>query len=714
MKTKDVWIRTLAPLALVLLSPLAFATTTINHQFTAATIDQGDSSTYRVTFANDDTGAGLTGMLFTILLQPQIKVADPVNFTNTCGFSINQPVTPGGSTIELINGSLPAAEIGNASTCYFEIEVTSVVPGNWVNTIPANPINGGIPTITPDASTTGYLAYIEGTDPAEPIANSTLASATLAINALSPPTGGKGFIPSPAVVGDPVTLTITLFNPNAAATMPLTSFTDVMPDDGSGNEMLVDGMPTVTCSGAGSVDGSVTAAGNMKSITLTGGTIGEAGTCTITVPVRVDSIDDESQTFTNALGVGAIGNTRGLSSPSFEQDLEVITPILISKSFGTSPVPAGEPSLMTLTVTNRSTGNGLDITAFSDDLTGTTLKVLTTASAPVAAPADPVVSCTGAGANNGTLDFVADAEDTTMLLTNATAGPGGVCTISVFVTSNENGSHPNTTSTVTNPDNYASTPASDTLTALAGLTVEKSVTVGAVAPGQWTEFAVTIKNYAGGEVTDVFFQDLLPAAGNPEVQMVVFDPGTGIYDTSSGCIGGTFTGLDDAGIDTGQLPVSGSDAGLQWTGGSIEAGSGATPGECTITLRALVPEDAPTGLLFSNVIPEGSITAQGPTEPVSNEGSSGSASVGSVSLVAVAKDFDPAMIAEGQNATLRLTIFNRVLNDLTGINLTDTLPSGLELAANPAPTNTCNGSLMAFPGDTQVVLTNGEVDRAPG
>ncbi len=696
---------------------LAGASTTINHQFTGATINPGDVSKYRITLTNDDTGSTLTNARVTVLLKPQITVTAPLVITNTCGFTVNQPTVPGGSTIELVNGTINAGVLGDPSQCYFEVEVTATAPGNWINTIPANLISfpppQGTPTIVPNATTSGYLATTTATGVL--VANATDANTTLSVNTLSPPTGSKSFNPSPARVGNPVTLTITLNNPNANTTIPLTPFTDTLPDDLAGHAMLVNGTPSVSCTGVGKVDGSVAAAPGNKSVTLTGATIGNGGTCTLIVPVAVPSINGTAQVFDNILGQGAIGNTRGLISAPFNQTLTVNTPIAISKSFATSPIPAGQPSEMILTVTNYSSLNSLDIGTFSDNLTGTSLQVLTTLSTPVAAAADPSVICTGTGASNGNLTYIADTLDTTLSLANATAGPGGACTIRAYVTSYVDGAHLNTTSKVTNPaNNYDSTPASASLTAIAQLQVSKSVSVSQVAPGQWTEFTVTIRNYTGVRVDNVLFKDLLPKNGSN--QMVVFDPpgSPSLFDTS-GCNGGIWTGLDVAGISTGSEPVSGVDAGLQWSGGNIDGGFGASPGVCVIRFRAKLPDSATTGLTFTNQIPLNGVngTRSDNGSAVSNPDTNPAVNVVSVDAVAVTKSFNPTFIPQGGTSTLAVTIYNRITESVTNIDLTDNLPAGLTLAANPAATSTCGGALQAFPGDTKVMLTGGTLNPRP-
>ncbi|MCG7957723.1 MAG: hypothetical protein JAY69_01490, partial [Candidatus Thiodiazotropha taylori] len=93
-------------LALLLLPGLATATTTINHLFSPATINPGDTPTYRIEIANDGL-VSLTEAEVTSLLLPQITIANPANITNTCGFT-GVTATPGTSSIVLTSGTIPA------------------------------------------------------------------------------------------------------------------------------------------------------------------------------------------------------------------------------------------------------------------------------------------------------------------------------------------------------------------------------------------------------------------------------------------------------------------------------------------------------------------------------------------------------------------------------------------------------------------------------
>ncbi|MES9942758.1 MAG: hypothetical protein ABW104_16635 [Candidatus Thiodiazotropha sp. 6PLUC2] len=683
-------------IAMLLMSPgLVSATTTINHLFNPATIDPGDTPTYRIEIANDAL-VSLTEAEVTSRLLPQITIANPANITNTCGFT-GVTAVPGTSDIVLTSGTIPARVGLTDGQCFFELSVTSTTPGTYINNIPAL-----VPPARPDAVTAGYSALENGV----PVSNATPANATLVVSTLLNPTGNKTFNPSPAIAGDATNLSIVLSNPNAGATLPLTTFTDTLP---AGMVVANPANSSIACSGAGASNGTITATPGTDTITLTGGIIGESGNCTIGVDVTVPTIVGTSQLFNNSLPLGAIGNTRGLTSPVFSRNVTVNTPISVSKTFTPDTIPAGQPSLLTIVINNNSTDNTLPITSFLDDLTGTTLSIVDTSTV---APADPSVVCDGTGSANGSLTDAAtnplDQGDTGILLSTAVAGQrsgaNGKCTITAYVTSTTDGAHTNTipADAVVNPVGHSSPTASDVININAQLTIDKTVSVNQVAPGQWTQFSVTINNWSGADVTNLSFRDTLPNSGGNQM---VLDDSAGI-PVSNSCAGGVYTGVD-------------GDAELLWTGGTAPAGVGASPGTCTLVFRARLPLTATTGLVFSNQIPTWDGvngvggTGNGPGGSVVNPSPSPAVNVTTVDVVSVTKSFSPDPIAEGQTSTLRLRVRNRTLNQLTAVNLTDNLPVGIALAANPAATNSCGGTLQAFPGDDQVILSGGTVNPRP-
>lgn len=659
-------------------SGAAFATTTINHQFAPATISQGDVSAYRITIANDAT-VPLTAAAVTSLLAPNIRIAEPLAINNTCGFTVDPSVAAGGSSVILTGGTIPAAAGTTHGQCYLEVNVTSVVAGNHIITIPAN--------TDPGPTTAGYSALQDGV----PVSNDTPANATLLVAPLLAPTGSKTFSPDPAVVGNPVTLRIVLTNPNPGSTMPLTSFADDLPDG-----MVVAPVPNaaVACTGAGATNGTVTAGAGEGSVTLAGGTIGNGGSCTVTVDVVVPSIEGTNAALTNAVPAGAIGNERGLESPAFSGSLTVNAPIGVTKDFNPDVIPVGQPSRMTIVIANRSATSDLVIQDFLDQFpVGMTLS----------GNGNGTVSCTPDGngvTTNGTLTLDTDS----LGLAGAVAGRNGSCTIGVDVTAPGEAALINTieANAVQNPGGIGSPAASAALYAYAALQVEKSVRpevdgTGYVAPGQWAEFAVRIRNYSGAPVTNASITDNLPVAAG--YQMVL--DGSGGIPVSDSC---GFSFPAGAGQNADGEPR------LAGTSGTIPANAGTAPGSCELVFRARLPAEAPAGVTFTNSLPAGAVTGSGngPGGDVGNTNEAASNLV-SVDAVFLTKSFSPEDIAQGQASVLTLGVRNRTVNTLTGIDLTDLLPLGLTLAANPDPSSDCGGSLATFPGSNQLVLTGGSV-----
>lgn len=673
-------------LAGVLTFSSAWASTTVNESFSPSVINQGDTSTYTLTLVNDSTtplsNAALTVFLDNSSTTPNssggnVSITNGTVLSNSCGFS-GVTAAQGANSIVLTGGTVPAGTISAAAQCTFSLSVTSTTVGTFHAYIPAN--------TTPSATVAGYQA----TENTVTVNNGTSADVTLQVNGVQPPVGTKSYSVSPAVQGDATQLTITLSNPNSSVTMPLTTFTDALPSP----MVVADASGTVSCSGTGASNGTLTATQGASSISLAGGVIGAGGACTLRVNVVVPTLSGTSQTLTNSLPSGAIGNTRGLTSAAFSQALTVNSPVTVSKSFNPTTIPAGQPTLLTLVIGNTSASQTLPVSSFQDDMSSGSITVLTSASG-ISGVTDPTVSCTGTGAINGTV--TATNGGSTIGLSGTTVGVRGQCTVQVYATSSVDGQRTNSipANAVSNPNNYASPAAQASFQDNAQLTVSKTVTVSQVAPGQWTQFTVTINNYSGGPVTGVSFLDTLPAASG--AQMVL--NGANPTNTSAGCSGGTWSGADGA-------------SSLSWTGGIIVGGSGANPGVCIITFQARLPANANTGLSFNNQIPAASITGTGPNGAVSNTNAD-AANVTSVSSAAVGKSFNPSSIAQGGLSTLTITISNRTLSPLTTVNLTDALPSGVVLAANPAATNTCGGSLSAAPSASSVVLTGGNLAARP-
>ncbi len=658
----------------------ALATATINKQFTPATIDPGNNSRFRITVVNASL-IQLTAAAVTDNLPANIKISSPTNATDTCGFT-NVTATPGTSQIILNGGTVPAGTGTSDGLCYYELDVVSTVDGNWINTIPKDgPSNGFIP----GGTTSGFQA----TENTVVITNTTDAVATLSVRGLSPPTGSKTFAPSPGLVGEPVTLTILLTNPASnGTTMPLTTFTDTLPAG-----MVVAPAPTssVVCTGTGAVNGAFSPNAGDTSLILTGGTIGGAsgsgGTCTLSVKVVVNSIGtNTTQTFTNSLAAGAIGNTRGLTSLAFSTNEVINSPIGLAKSFLTTTVGVGQNSVMRIDITNASNANTLTVTSLTDSLpTGLTVGNLTTN--------PPTIDCvTSGGGTNGTFSPALTQGAASITIVNAVVGKtGGTrrCRIQVPVQAAASGSYVNTipANAVLNPGNFASPARSATLTVNGALTVAKSRSPISVAAGQPTTFTVTINNWSATAVSDVNFTDTLPQSDTGGYQMVLANPVN--RTASAGCSGGTWTENPGASF-------------ISWTGGTIAGGN---PGVCTISFRAIPPSNTPVGRFFNNTIAIGDIC--GGSICNTNAVTSGT-TVTVIAGASVSKAFSPTPVAQGQTSVLTVTLTNATDTAITNAALTDALPTtpgNVVVAASPATSTTCAGgtvTAIAFSGSVSI------------
>ena len=655
--------------AAALLPGIALATTTINHSFTPATISQGDVSDYKIEIANDNTGSALTAVDLTSLLNSggnNIVIVAPGVSANSCNGTLTAAV--GTSAVVLTGGNVSIATPGVPGTCSITVKVSSTQTGNQIVGIPAN--------TTPAPGTAG-LVFTEGGVPNQH--NTTAANATLLVTSLLPPTGSKSFNPTPSCVGLPTELTITLSNPNSGATMPLTSFTDTLP---SGMVVAPTPSDSVACTGTGFANGTVTATAGSGSVTLAGGTIGQSGACTVKVNVVVSGA---AGTYTNSLAAGAIGNTRGLTSSSFSRPLTVSAPMAVTKTFNPTTVPVGATSTMTIVVTNNG-GLPFTSTAFTDVFPSANLELVSVG----------VASCTSGTSGTATPDTVSSPHR--VVYTGGTvAASGGTCTITATVRALSESLYTNSLATgaVTNAEGIGSPAASANLQAYSQLQVNKTVSPTSVAPGQWATFSVRIRNYASGAVTNANFTDTLPVVGAFPMELDPSEP-------PAGC-GFGFT-------STGPNPVE-----LSGTGGTIPAAEGTTPGECTVTFRARPPAGANVGATFINALPtNNAVTGVGPGGTTVVNTNTSSASLPVIDAVDLSKTFSPGSIAAGQTSLLTITVFNRTVNPLTAINLTDNLPTGLTLAADPNASTTCTGgSLQAFPGDNKVTLAGATAPARP-
>jgi uncharacterized repeat protein (TIGR01451 family) len=707
----------------------------ITKSFTPANINVGGTSTLTLVITNPNPSTTLTGVAVTDNFPAGMSVASPPSATNTCGgtFAPNA----GDTSIALSGGSIPGG--GN---CTLTVNVTVNADGTYVNTTgnvtsanggtgnsasatlttvappsitkafsPTSIPAGGVSTITltitnPNATTT--LTGVAVTDPlptgmtvaSPPNAANTCGgtfapnagdtsialsggsipgggtctltvdvttstpgdsvnttgnvtsanggtgnSASATLTTVAPPSIAKTFSPTSIPAGGVSTITLTITNPNATTALTGVAVTDPLPTG-----MTVASPPNAanTCGGTFAPNAGDT------SIALSGGNIAAGGTCTLTVDVTVSA----SGSFVNTTGnvTAANGGTGNTATAT----LTSVAPPSIAKTFSPTSIPAGGVSTIALTITNPNATVALTGVAVTDPLpTGMT----------VASPPNATNTCGGT--------FAPNAGDTSIALSGGNIAAGGTCTLTVDVTTSTPGDSVNTTGNVTSANGGTGNSASATLTvgSITPPSIVKSFTPDSIDPGATSTLTLTITNpnvalaLTGLAVTDVFPPDMAVAAP---------------LTTTNTC-GGSL--LDELG---GTLDVG--DTGIQLTGGTLAPSS-----TCTITVLVTAT--------ISGTNTTGNVSS---TNGGTGNTATAALTVSAIQPPSIAKSFTPGAIEAGSVSTITLTITNPNPSlILTGVAVTDPLPTGMTVASPPNATNTCSGTFAPNAGDTSLTLSGG-------
>ena len=483
---------------------------------------------------------------------------------------------------------------------------------------------------------------------------------------------GKTFSPSTINQNGLSTLTLTLTNYNLSAITGV-NFTDAMPPG-----VTVQNFLSNTC-------GGTLNALPAASVILTGGTVpavidpnSNAGaTCLIRVQVTAATEGD----YLNSVPAGNFGTTP-INYNATSATLRVLPPssVSISKSFNPATTVLTGTSLLTITL-NNSGGVPAAITSFTDNL----LTMGTTAVRIAASPA---------ATNNCGGVLTATPGSTAISLASGGVIPaGGTCQIIVPVQAEPNFSTGGRTNTLP-PDSLVTSVGNNENTTTAVLTINAALTASkaffptTIAPSGNARLTVTI-SHANGAVpfTNLSFTDPLP--GTVAGTHTVANPAN-VFNTCSGAVTAT-PGANNFSLAGGSLPAGAS--------------------SCLVALDVQAP--AGTGA-STNSIPLGSITT---AEGVINRGAVTATLTRTSSGAAVTlnKAFLPASINGGGISTLQITLANNNPGAiaLSGVALTDTLPTGMALAASPNPTFSgtgCTGAtFVAVPLSGSVGITGASI-----
>ncbi|MBI4751529.1 MAG: DUF11 domain-containing protein [Acidobacteria bacterium] len=630
-------------------SILANSSCTISVDVTGTTVGTKNNTTGNVTSTNGGTGNTASATLM-VAMPPTLSKAFgvsilPLNGTTTLTFTIGNP-----NLAQTLNGiaftdTLPAGVVvaatpGASSTCGGTI--TAVAGTDTISFSGGSLAGNGTCTVTVNVTGTTIGVKNNTTGNVSSTESGPGLTASASMTVVGPPSITKDFGALTIPLNGSTTLSFTITNPNQTVGLSGIAFSDSLPAG------LVVATPANI---VGVCSGSVTAVAGSGTISLSGGSLAAAGSCTITVDVTGTTAGAKN----NTTGTVTASNPAGLPAGNTASDsITVVAPPSISKAFTQSNIPLNGTTTLTFTITNPNTTEPLNSIAFTDTL-----------------PAGLVVAATPnvVGACSGTVTAVAGSNS--ISLSGGSIVASGNCTISVDVTGTTEGVKNNVTGNVTSSNGGTGNTASATVTVAAPPTISKAFGAPTIALDGSTTLTFTITNpNTTVPLTGVSFTDSLPAG------LVVATP-----PNVTGVCSGTVTAV--AGSST-----------ISLSGGSLTAG-----GNCTITVNVT----GTTAGVKNNTTGNVSSTQSG-------AGGTASASITVVAPASISKAFSAPTIPLNGSTTLTFTITNpNTTEALTGVAFSDTLPAGMVVASTPNITGVCGGTVTAVAGSGTISLSGGTI-----
>lgn len=460
---------------------------TVAKAFTPSTILFGAASTMSFVVTNNYSNT-VSGLAFSDTFPPGMQIAATPAAANTCTATLES--SNNGSTWGAVTAGhtyfrmRASGNVTTLATCTATVRVTTTSEGAF------------------DNQSSGALYTVGAGQPNVAGPRSNIATVTVNLN---PATPAKFFGASVVAAGSPVTLSVTITNPNAR-NLTGVSVVDTYPAN------LINTTPAVTTNTCG---GAVSAAAGGSSMTLTGGTVASSGSCVIASRVMATV----SGTYVNVITGGDItAANAGANTATASAQVIATVPATIAKAFSPSSVQINTVASTGFTITNPNTValTGVD---FSDNLPAG----LIVAASPV-----PFNSCGGS--------LGAMAGGTVINLSGGAIATSGSCVVSVAVTAAAPGSYINIATAVTSNQTAAGLASNAaTLTVLAGgvfgaLYLDNNVNGTKDGTEDWsagTTLYVKLATRSGA------------TCANPATAVVTVNAGTGAY-TFSGVDAGTY------------------------------------------------------------------------------------------------------------------------------------------------------------------------------
>lgn len=615
-------------------APLNVQRAGASKSFSPASFQEGGVSTMTITLRNP--GDAMTDINFTDTLPAGVTVVSATS--PQCAGVVSYEA----GWIRLEGGGLSAGTVASPTSCTITAIVTSSIPGNYTNTLPV-----------------GEITYTQNE---QPYSNVLAASANVNVyqTGVGMPGGGsdsrKAFSPSSIPVGGTSRLTIYLRAPAD------TNLTGVTLSDALPAGVVVAAFPNAATSGCGSPVFNPTAGGSL--LTFTGGSIAQAGLCSISVNVTGMDLG----IFTNTITLANITNDQGRNVSSNLTASLSVSGLTVAKSFYPPVVNINGVSTLTITLTNTNS-SAIVSTSLQDNLpTGVR----------VASVPNLFTTCLNANITNSGGNPLSEG-DTTIRMSGATlpaqvGSVAGICTINVDVVATTPNQKTNmiAAGAVTGNLQGSGLPIRNLYSASANLGVTelsidvvKSFDPLTVFAGSVSTMTVTLNNPNTATLSGITFTDSLPQS--------VTEPGKGMMianppNVSTGTCGGSI-----------QATAGGTS--FTFSGGTLPPN-----GHCSLTVNVTMNVN---GNLI-NTIGAGAVTASNGA----TNAQPASATLTNLPGVSIQKVFssNPIQAGVGNSSMLTFTILNTSGVSLSGLGFTDTLPVGVTVSP-PVTSSQCGGTI---------------------
>ncbi len=572
---------------------------------------------------------------------------------------------------------------------------------------------------------------------------------TVSGTATQAPGFSQAIAPGTILADGTATVTFTLDNSANATAATALDFTNTLP---AGVEVAATPNGSTTCTG-----GTLTASGGGSTISYSGGTVSAGASCTVQADVTAASDGSYSNTsgdLTSSLGnSGTSSASLTVASPEIDLQRPAATSLADGGTDAQGSVAVGVQQVLTYTVENTGTAtltlSGTPSSAAASNVTVDSISAPGTSSLAASASTTFTVAYTptAAGAFSFELDVDSDdADEGTYDLTisgTATQAPGFSQVIAPGTILADG------TATVTfTIDNSANA------TAATALDVTNTLPAGvevAATPNASTTCAGGTLTASGGGSTISYTGGTVSAGASCSVQVDVTATSDGSYSNTSGDL---TSSLGNSGTSSASLTVASPEIDLQRPaatsladGGTDAQGSVAVgvqqvltytvenTGTATLTLSGTPSSAAASNVTVDSISAPGtsSLAASASTtftvaytptaagafsfelDVDSDDADEGTYDLTISGTATQAPGFSqviaPGTILADGTATVTFTIDNSAnATAATALDVTNTLPAGVEVAATPNASTTCaGGTLTASGGGSTISYTGGTV-----